>query len=125
MKVFKCLLLHIIREQGHKHIIMEVYFDEDDFSPPYGEHLEIILKALIAGYNLTEPEHSRDFPLVPIEIFLPQIFKSRSALLTDGSISHVFYNPETDSRLPLSLITERNADQTLPQLTDVTTIDQI
>ena len=124
MKIFKCLLLHIIREQGHKNIIIEVYFDENDFSP-LPEHLEIILKALVTGYNLTEPEHSRDFPLVPIEIFLPQIFNNRSALLTDGSISHVFYNPETDYRLPLGLINERNADQTLPELAEVTTIDQI
>jgi len=80
---------------------------------------------LVTGYNLTEPEHSRTFPLVQIDIFWPQIFHARSALLTDGSISHVYYNPDTDSTLPTGLIEERNANQTLEPLTQVTTLDQI
>ena len=53
------------------------------------------MKMLTTGYNLTEPEHSRKFPLVSIDLLLPQIFNSQSALLTDPSISHVYYNPET------------------------------
>lgn len=77
------------------------------------------------GYNLTEPEHSRQFPLVKVDILLPQVFHTRSAVLTDPSISHVYYNPETDSDLPLGLINERNADQTLPPLEQVVSIDQI
>ena len=77
------------------------------------------------GYNLTEPEHSRQFPLVRIDIMLPQIFHTRSALLTDSSISHVYYNPDTDCDLPLGLISERNADQTMPPLIQVVPIDQI
>lgn len=60
-----------------------------------------------------------------IDILLPQIFSSRSALLTDPKISHVYYNPETNVNLPLGLINERNADQTLPALTKVQSIDQI
>lgn len=65
---------------------------------------------LTTGYNLTEPEHSRLFPLVQIDILLPQIFNTQSALLTDPKISHVYYNPATDINLPLGLINERNAD---------------
>lgn len=46
-------------------------------------------------------------------------------MLTDSSISHVYYNPETDSALPLGLIEERNADQTLSPLVMVVPIDEI
>ena len=60
-----------------------------------------------------------------IDILLPQIFHTRSALLTDGTISHVYYNPETNSALPLALINERNADQTLEPLVEVVSIDSI
>ena len=70
MGVLKCLLFHILRTIDVKHIIVEVHFDEDEFNP-INKHLETILKILITGYNLTEPEHSRDFPLVAIEILIP------------------------------------------------------
>ena len=60
-----------------------------------------------------------------IDILLPQIFASRSALLIDDKITHVYYNPETNNDLPMSLINERNADQTLPELVMVQPIDQI
>ena len=106
MKVLKCILLHILRSTEINHIIIEVYFDEEEFTP-FEQNIRIITKMLVTGYNLTEPEHSRDFPLVAIEIFMPQVFSTRSALLTDGTISHVYYNPETDNQLPLSLINER------------------
>ena len=46
-------------------------------------------------------------------------------MLIDPLISHVYYNPETDSALPLGLINERNANQTLPPLEEVISIDQI
>ena len=124
MKVLKCLLFYILRTTDLKSIVVEIYFDESEFSP-VEDQLELILKVLLTGYNLTEPEHSSQFPLVQIDILLPQIFKSRSALLTDGGISHVYYNPETDVALPLGLIEERNADQTLPSLVLVQQIDQI
>ena len=81
------------------------------------------MKMLVTGYNLTEPEHSRQFPLVKIDILLPQIFHTRSALVTDSRISHVYYNPETDERLPLSLIEERRANQTLDPLVSIMPID--
>lgn len=84
------------------------------------------MKMLTTGYNLTEPEHSRMFPLVRIDILLPQIFNSRSALLTDASISHVYYNPATAPQtLPLGLLEARAADPTMPALTQVVSIDQI
>ena len=54
---------------------------------------------VVTGYNLLEPEHSREFPLVAIEILLPQVFTNKSVLLTDGSISQVFYNDETNPEL--------------------------
>eukprot|EP00353_Schmidingerella_taraikaensis_P006063 CAMPEP_0185568170 /NCGR_PEP_ID=MMETSP0434-20130131/1211_1 /TAXON_ID=626734 ORGANISM="Favella taraikaensis, Strain Fe Narragansett Bay" /NCGR_SAMPLE_ID=MMETSP0434 /ASSEMBLY_ACC=CAM_ASM_000379 /LENGTH=346 /DNA_ID=CAMNT_0028182591 /DNA_START=161 /DNA_END=1201 /DNA_ORIENTATION=+ len=124
MRTLKCLLLHILRTTGLQHIVCEIYFDETDFSP-LPEHLKLIIKILTTGYNLTEPEHSRMFPLVRIDILLPQIFSCRSALLTDASISHVYYNPETEQQLPLGLINERAADQTMPPVEQVVPIDTI
>ena len=95
MKVLKCLLLHIIRITELQHIILEVYFDEDEFSP-LSKYIDAIVKMLVTGYNLLEPEHSRDHPLVALDILLPQLFATRSALLTDGSITHVYFNEETN-----------------------------
>ena len=80
---------------------------------------------VVTGYNLLEPEHSREFPLVAIEILLPQVFNSKSVLLTDGSISHVFYNDETNPEHIESLLAERGVDQTKPQLEKVTPINEI
>ena len=66
---------------------------------------------LTTGYNLTEPEHSKLFPLVKIDVLLPQIFTHPSTLLSDPTITHVYYNPDTAPlELPLGLINERNAD---------------
>ena len=95
MRVLKCLLLHILRTTELQHLVIETYFDESEFTP-LSSHLDLITKLLITGYNLTEPEHSRSFPLVKVDILLPQVFACRSTLLTDKSISHVYYNPETD-----------------------------
>ena len=63
--------------------------------------------------------------MVAIEILLPQVFNSKSVLLTDGSISHVFYNDETNPELIESLIAERGVDQTKPKLEKVTPINEI
>ena len=82
MKVLKCLLLHILRMTDIKHINLEVYFDEEEFNP-VEDHIDSIIKMLVSGYNLLEPEHSRDYPLVAVDILLPQIFSSRSSLLED------------------------------------------
>ena len=98
MRMLKCLLFHILRTTDLRHIIIEVHFDEKEFSP-IEQHLETILKMLVTGYNLTEPEHSRDFPLVTIEILLPQIFHSPSILLLDETITHVYYNQSTNLEL--------------------------
>ena len=37
----------------------------------------------------------------------------------------MYYNPDTNQDLPLGLINERNADQTLPALSLIQPIDQI
>ena len=103
MKVLKCLLLHIIRTTDTKKINLEVYFDQAEFDP-IEDHVSSIIKMLITGYNLCEPEHTRDYPLVAINILLPQVFTTRSTLLTDGDISHVYYNAETDPERVESLL---------------------
>ena len=95
MKILKCLLLQIIRTTDTKTINLEVYFDQDEFNPIH-DHISAILKMLVTGYNLLEPEHTRDYPLVAINIILPQVFSMRSTLLTDGAITHVYYNSETN-----------------------------
>ena len=116
--------MHILRSTGLQHIVLEVYFDEAEFFP-LQSNLEHIIKMMVTGYNLTEPEHSRDFPLVQIDILLPQIFDANSALITDGLVSHVYYNPETDPTLPKKLIAQRKEDQTKEALVSVVPIDQI
>ena len=112
MRVLKCLLFHVLRTTGVQHITVEVHFDQTEFFP-LEQHLDTILKMLITGYNLTEPEHSRDFPMVAIEILIPQIFSCPSVLLTDNTISHVYYNPETNPDEVYALYNERCADQTM------------
>jgi hypothetical protein len=59
---------------------------------------------LVNGYNLLEPEHSRHFPLLKLEILLPQLFGLRSVLLEDDSITDVFYNDETNPAFVESLL---------------------
>ena len=75
MRTLKCLLLHILRTTQLMHIVIEIYLDEREYTP-FSDHLRLIMKMLTTGYNLTEPEHSRMFPLVSIDILLPQIFNS-------------------------------------------------
>ena len=58
MRTLKCLILNIIRITFLEHIIIEVHFNQEQFSP-FEEQLKLILKMLVTGYNLTEPEHSR------------------------------------------------------------------
>lgn len=70
MKILKCLLLHILRTTELKHINLEVYFDTEEFDP-IEDHIDTIIKMLVSGYNLLEPEHQRDFPLVGMDILLP------------------------------------------------------
>ena len=70
MKILKCLLLHIIRTTETKKINLEVYFDQAEFDPVQ-DHIGSIIQMLITGYNLCEPEHTRDYPLVAINILLP------------------------------------------------------
>ena len=91
MEMLKCLLMHIIRKTETNHLYLEVYFDTDEFSQ-LEDSIDSIFQLVISGYNLLEPEHSREFPLVAIEILLPQLFANKSVLLTDGLIAHVFYN---------------------------------
>ena len=71
-----------------------MFFEED--CEPLDQNLNLILKFLVTGYNLLEPEYSHEFPLVKFEILLPQIFNSPSILLLDPHINHVFFNEETN-----------------------------
>ena len=69
MKTLKCLLFEMIRMTKTEHIVLEVWFG-DEFQP-VDEQLGLIVKMLVNGYNLLEPEHSRHFPLLKLEILLP------------------------------------------------------
>ena len=53
------------------------------------------------------------------------MFTSRSSLLTDGEITHVYYNAETEPERVDSLLIERNADQTKQPLKEVVPISKI
>ena len=111
-------LLHYILSQNKSitDIIIEVYFDDEDFQNNFNQHTSSIVQLIVNGYNLLEPEHSKTFPLVNVEIYLPQLFHTRSVLLTDGTISQVYFNEETNISLVDGLISERNATQALPKL---------
>ena len=109
MKILKCLLLHIIQTTNTKTINLEVYFDQNEFNPIH-DHIGAILKMLVTGYNLLEPEHTRDYPLIAVNIILPQVFSMRSTLLSDEAITHVYYNSETNPEQVEKLVEERNAD---------------
>jgi hypothetical protein len=80
---------------------------------------------LVNGYNLLEPEHSRHFPLVKLEILLPQLFSVPSVLLTDTTLTHVYYNEATNPALVEGLLNERLVDQTLKPILEVTKISEI
>ena len=124
MVKLKCLLFEVIHRTKTNYIVLEVFFDETEFFP-LEEQLGLIVKMLVNGYNLLEPEHSRHFPLLKLEILLPQLFAVPSCLLTDNAITHLFYNEETNPKLVESLLTERQIDQTMEPLTAVTKIGNI
>lgn len=92
-----------------KDIIIEVYFEEVDFGTNLTEHCKSIVQLIVNGYNLLEPEHSISFPLVSIDILLPQLFSTRSVILTDSEIRHVYFNEQTNTSLVDALLSERNA----------------
>ena len=94
MKLLKCLLMYILRTSQSKHIILEVYFNEE-FNP-IENHTELVLKMLVNGYNLLQPEHSKDFPLTSLEILFPQVFKNKSILLTEPNIKTLYFNSATN-----------------------------
>lgn len=48
-----------------------------------------------------------------------------SVLLTDSSLTHVYYNEATNPALVESLLNERSVDQTLDQILEVTKISEI
>jgi hypothetical protein len=69
------------------------------FSDEFGElskHLPEVLSFIVNGYNLLEPEHSNEFPLVKLDIFIPQLFGTRSVLLTDPEITALYFNEQTN-----------------------------
>jgi len=62
MKMLKCLLCYILSTTKSEHLVLEVHYDVDEFDP-LPSYIGLILKLLVNGYNLLEPEHSKDFPL--------------------------------------------------------------
>lgn len=48
---------------------MEVYFENDFANSP--SEVADVLAIVVNAYNLLEPEHSREFPLVKLDILLP------------------------------------------------------
>lgn len=48
-----------------------------------------------------------------------------SVLLTDQSLTHVYYNEATNPALVESLLNERSVDQTLDQIQEVTKTSEI
>jgi len=120
-------LLHYILNQNKEitDIIIEVYFEEQDFGNNYTNHTVPIVQLIVNGYNLLEPEHSKNFPLVNVDIYLPQLFSTRSALLIDPAIRHVYFNEQTNLARADSIICERNASQALPKLEFVCPISKI
>jgi hypothetical protein len=48
------------------------------------------------AYNMLEPEYSKEFPLVKVDFIFPQIFDQISVLMTDHTISKVYFNGETN-----------------------------
>ena len=125
-KILKALLHYILgKDSSITDIIIEVYFQEEDFGSNLAQHTASIVQLIVNGYNLLEPEHSKTFPLVNIDIFLPQLFHTRSVLLTDGKIRQVFFNEQTNTSLVDGLLSERNASQALPKLELVCPIGKI
>jgi len=75
--VLRCLLYYILKMNDNecKHLVIEVHFDKTDFpSASDGSafiETQAIWQLIVNGYNLLEPDHSKTFPLVEIDIFLP------------------------------------------------------
>lgn len=97
-----------------EHLYLELWFTEKMGSPR--DNLQDTLRLLVNGYNLLEPEYSNEFPMVKIDILCPQLFKTRSVLLSDGDIRNVYFNADTEMGLVDQLLMERNATQALPKL---------
>ena len=68
----KALLHYILgKDKSISDIIIEVYFEEEDFGYDMSQHTTSIVQLIVNGYNLLEPEHSKTFPLVNVDILLP------------------------------------------------------
>lgn len=64
------------------------------------------------GYNLLEPEHSKNFPLIQVEILFPSIFNSKSIVLQQDDIDAIYYNEETEYINNMkSSLKEKDADR--------------
>jgi len=70
LKVLKFILLHIIKTTTNKSFTLEVYFDEKEFMP-MSNHFSLLLKMLINGYNMMEPEHTQLYPDHNYDILFP------------------------------------------------------
>jgi hypothetical protein len=47
------------------------------------------------AYNLVEPEHSAQFPLLSFEVLMPQVFGTQSLISSDLPVSTVFFNEDS------------------------------
>jgi hypothetical protein len=55
--LLKCMLLHAHRSTDTEILVIECYFDENDFDP-IEDHIETVQMIFFNGYNLLEPERS-------------------------------------------------------------------
>ena len=106
-KIIKQLLNHILKITNSQHIIMETYFEPTDFGQDITNHLTDIVGLIVNGYNLLEPEHCQNFPLVKLDILLPQLFGSQSVLIVDDEIRQVYYNEQTNKQRLFDIIDKR------------------
>ena len=97
------MLLHAHRSTDTETLVIECYFDENDFNP-IEDHIDTVQMIFFNGYNLLEPERSKEFPRLKIEFLFPKLFASESILFRDPAISQIFYNIETSPDLVKALL---------------------
>ena len=97
MILLKNLLSYILTTTNTQNLIIEVYADKTAFDPE--ENFNFLVKVLVNAYNLMEPGHNKNHPLVNIEFLFPRVFSAESILLKDHTISQVYFNSGTDPKM--------------------------